>query len=63
MRNITQVTLADRLGKPQSFVAKFEGFERRLDIVEFLSVGDALGVQREALLQKLAAALPAHLDI
>ena len=40
---MTQTELAKRLGKPQSFVAKFEGGERRLDVVEFLEVARALG--------------------
>lgn len=40
---VTQQELADRLGRPQSFVAKVEGYERRLDIVEFLHVCRALG--------------------
>ena len=35
--------LAKRLGKPQSFVAKYEGGERRLDVVEFLGVMRAIG--------------------
>ncbi|MFN8684169.1 helix-turn-helix domain-containing protein [Paracoccus sp. P2] len=42
---LTQQMLADRLGRPQSFVAKVEGYERRLDIVEFLHVCRALGVE------------------
>ncbi|MDF3907265.1 helix-turn-helix transcriptional regulator [Paracoccus sp. AS002] len=41
---LTQQALADRLGRPQSFVAKVEGYERRLDIIEFLHVCRALGV-------------------
>lgn len=28
--------VAERLGKPQSFVAKYKGGERRLDVIEFL---------------------------
>ena len=40
---LTQQKLAKRLGKPQSFVAKYEGGERRLDVLEFLSVARALG--------------------
>ena len=32
---MTQQQVADALGKPQSFVAKVEGFERRLDVIEF----------------------------
>ena len=39
---LTQQQLADRLGKPQSFVAKYENGERRLDVVEFLEVTDCL---------------------
>jgi len=40
---LTQDQVADRLGRPQSFVAKYEGGERRLDVVEFLDVAEALG--------------------
>lgn len=39
---LTQQELADRLGKPQSFVAKYEGGERRLDVIEFLAIARAL---------------------
>lgn len=35
---ITQSQLADRLGRPQSYVSKFERGERRLDVIEFLEV-------------------------
>lgn len=41
---LTQQALADRLGRPQSYIAKVEGYERRLDIVEFLHICRALGV-------------------
>lgn len=33
---ITQAQLAEALGKPQSFIAKVESGERRLDVVEFV---------------------------
>ena len=33
---LTQQDVAERLGRPQSFVAKYEGGERRLDVVEFV---------------------------
>lgn len=39
---LTQQQLANLLGKPQSFVAKYETGERRLDLVEFLEITDAL---------------------
>jgi transcriptional regulator with XRE-family HTH domain len=40
---IRQQALAKKLGKPQSFVAKFEGGERRIDLVEFVAIVRALG--------------------
>jgi transcriptional regulator with XRE-family HTH domain len=39
---LTQAEVAERLGRPQSFVAKYEGGERRLDVVEFIAVAKAL---------------------
>lgn len=33
---LTQADLAERLDKPQSFVAKVETQERRLDLIEFV---------------------------
>ena len=41
---LTQETLAARLGRPQSFVSKYERGERRLDVVEFLDVARAIGL-------------------
>src|SRR3954447_21932904 len=40
---LTQQALAVRLKKPQSFVAKYEGGERRLDVVEFVAIARVLG--------------------
>jgi len=39
---IRQQALAKKLGKPQSFVAKYEGGERRIDLVEFVAIVRAL---------------------
>jgi len=41
-KNFTQAEIAQRLGRPQSFVAKYEGGERRLDVIEFIEVAQAL---------------------
>ena len=43
-RKLTQVELAERLDRPQSFVSKYECGERRLDLVELSEVCDALEV-------------------
>ena len=39
---LTQEELASRLGRPQSFVSKYERGQRRLDVVEFIDVCEAL---------------------
>ena len=41
---LTQVQLAEKLHRPQSFVAKYEGGERRIDVVEFCDIASALDV-------------------
>ena len=43
-QSLTQQEVADRLGKPQSYVAKVEGAERRIDLIEFIDLASALGV-------------------
>jgi transcriptional regulator with XRE-family HTH domain len=50
---LTQQDVADRLGRPQSFVAKYEGGERRLDVVEFLQVAAALGADPARMVRAL----------
>jgi transcriptional regulator with XRE-family HTH domain len=50
---LTQQNLADKLGKPQSFVAKYEGGERRLDVIEFLTIVRAIGVDPLRILKTL----------
>jgi transcriptional regulator with XRE-family HTH domain len=50
---LTQTDLAKKLGRPQSFVSKFERGERRLDVVEFLEVARALGADPHGLIRAL----------
>jgi len=40
---LTQTVVAERLGKPPFYVAKYEGGDRRLDVLEFLDVAAAIG--------------------
>ena len=53
---LTQAQVAKRLGKPQSFVAKYEGGERRLSVIEFVDVVRALGADPAAVLRQLMSA-------
>lgn len=55
---LSQAELARRLAKPQSFVSKFERGERRLDVIEFLSVTRALGVDPIHLLCRFYREVP-----
>lgn len=43
-KSLTQVEVAQRLNKPQSYVSKYERGERRLDILEFIDLAEALGI-------------------
>ena len=42
-KGLTQTEVAHQLGKPQSYVSKYEAGERQLDVIELISVCRALG--------------------
>jgi transcriptional regulator with XRE-family HTH domain len=50
---LSQQELARRLHKPQSFVAKYEGGERRVDVVEFVTICKAIGTDPAKLFKAL----------
>ncbi len=50
---LTQVQLADRLGRPQSYVSKYETGERRLDILELQDICTACGSTLSSFCKKL----------
>ncbi len=52
---MTQQQLADRLGKPQSFVAKYEGGERRIDVVELVVIAKVLNLDPARAVKEVAA--------
>ncbi len=51
--DLTQQKLAKRLGKHQSFVAKYEGGERRLDVIEFITIARVIGADPVRMLRTL----------
>ena len=54
-RQVTQADLAAALGKPQSYIAKYEGGERRLDVIELLAILDGLDISPVGFVGKLHA--------
>jgi transcriptional regulator with XRE-family HTH domain len=50
---LTQAKLAKRLRRPQSFVAKYEIGERRLDVIEFVKIVRAMNSDPLRLLRAL----------
>ena len=56
-KGLTQQVVADRLGRPQSYIAKIEGGERRLDLVEFVALARALETEPATLFTQILAAV------
>jgi transcriptional regulator with XRE-family HTH domain len=54
---LTQQALAKRLKRHQSFVAKYEAGERRLDVIEFLVITRCLAADPIRILRSLAKEL------
>ena len=50
---LTQRALAERIGKPPSFIGKLELAERRLDILDVLALADALSIPPAELFLRL----------
>lgn len=50
--SLTQQQVAERLGKPQSFVSKIETGERRVDIVELQILAEAYGKPLDFFLER-----------
>jgi transcriptional regulator with XRE-family HTH domain len=39
---LTQTQVAEKLSKPQSYIAKVEGADRKLDVMEFVELCEAI---------------------
>ena len=49
---LTQTDVAHQLGKPQSYVAKVENFERHLDVLEFVDLCRVVGADPAVLINQ-----------
>ncbi|MBI0473432.1 XRE family transcriptional regulator [Pectobacterium parmentieri] len=54
-KEVTQESLAQALDRPQSFIAKVENGERRLDIVEFVYLARLLSIDPISIIGKIPA--------
>ena len=59
---LTQATVAERLGRPQSYVAKTESGERRLDVVEFVALAQALEASAAVIVKEVGRILQGEAD-
>lgn len=60
---VTQIELAERLGRTQSFVSQIERGGRRLDVIEFYAIARALKIDPVVLFAAVAEKLPANVGI
>lgn len=60
---LTQAKLAGLLGKPQSFVSKYESGERRLDVLELREICVAVGISLESFIIRLEGSLDSAMAI
>jgi transcriptional regulator with XRE-family HTH domain len=56
-RRLKQGEVAARLGLPASYLSKIESGTRRLDVIEFIRIAEAIGNEPSALLAKVKSAL------
>lgn len=60
---ISQRELARRMGKHPSFVNKIEQLERRLDVLEFIAIAEALALDSGKLLTEIRATLSEQIQV
>jgi transcriptional regulator with XRE-family HTH domain len=62
-KGVSQVELAERLGKPQPFISYVERGERRVDVIEFYAITRALDADPVKVFGGLVRKLPRRVDI
>jgi len=53
VRNLTQGAVAEKVGRPQSYLGKFEAGKRELTVAEFIEVAGAIGVSPLRIISRL----------
>jgi transcriptional regulator with XRE-family HTH domain len=60
---LTQVDVAERLKKPQSFMSNIERGERRVDVLEFVAIARVVGADPARLFTDVMRRLPDEISI
>lgn len=61
--NLTQAALAERLKCQQSLIARIESGERRIDVIELISISRAIDCSPEDILKKVEEFVPQNQGI
>ncbi len=56
-QGVRQQELAERLGRPQSYVSKYEGGERNIDLIELIDVAKSIDLDPAVVISELVASL------
>lgn len=60
---LRQQDLAELVGKPQSFVSRIEGGQRRVDVLEFYALARAMKAEPAELFSSISKRLPSKIGI
>jgi transcriptional regulator with XRE-family HTH domain len=60
---LRQIELAERIGKDQTYISRIEQGQRRVDVLEFYRLAEAMGCDPIELYGRLVAKLPARFII
>ena len=60
---VTQVELAERLGKPQPWVSNIERGIRRVDVIEFIAICRAIEESPDRVFEKISKEVPEKFKI
>ena len=52
-KKLTQADVAKILGKPQSYIAKIEKLDRKLDVLEFIEICEVLEIKASEVIKKI----------
>ena len=64
LKGLSLRAVSERLGKKHhTYLHKIETGERSLDLIDFVAIARAMGVDERALFDELLSRLPAHIDV